>query len=81
MNVWQCRGWGLLKAIDFRDGKDKPMVDYKTQIQNELFRQGIITMSGGQGRYLSILRLIPPFTIPDEQLDTTLDIFEGVIKK
>jgi 4-aminobutyrate aminotransferase-like enzyme len=80
-NVWQTRGWGLLRAVDFREDKNKPMVEYKSQIQGELFKQGIITMSGGQGRYLSMLRLIPSFTIPDEHLNIALDIFENIIRK
>ncbi len=80
-NVWQTRGWGLLRAVDFRQNKNKPMVEYKSQIQGELFKQGIITMSGGQGRYMSMLRLIPSFTIPDEQLEIALEIFEKVIRK
>lgn len=80
-NVWQTRGWGLLKAVDFRESKDKPLPDYKSQIQLELFKKGVITMSGGQGRYLSLLRIIPPFTIPIDQLDTALDIFEETIQK
>lgn len=78
--VWQTRGWGLLKAIDFRESKDKPLPDYKAQIQQELFKKGIITMAGGQGRYLSLLRIIPPFTIPMEQLDVALDIFGDTIQ-
>lgn len=78
--VWQTRGWGLLKAVDFREEKDKPLTKYKTKIQMELFKKGVVTMSGGQGRYLSLLRLIPSFTIPKEQLNTGLDIFETVIK-
>lgn len=80
-NVWQARGWGLLKALDFREDKNKPLVDYKTRVQKELFKRGIITMSGGQGRYLSMLRLIPSFTIPDEQLNIGLDIVEEVIRR
>lgn len=78
--VYQARGWGLLKAVDFREEKDKPLVDYKAKVQNKLFKNGVVTMAGGQGRYLSLLRIIPPFTIPEEQLETALDIFEEVIK-
>lgn len=80
-NVWQARGWGLLRAVDFRENKNEPAIDYKIKIQRELFEHGIITMSGGQGRYLSMLRLIPSFTIPDDQLDIALDIFEKIIRK
>jgi 4-aminobutyrate aminotransferase-like enzyme len=78
-NVWQTRGWGLLKAVDFREAKNKPLVDYKERVRNELFKKGLITMSGGQGRYLSMLRLIPSFTIPEEHLNVGLDIFEEII--
>lgn len=77
--VWQTRGWGLLKAVDFREAKYNPLPDYKSRIQYELFKKGIITMSGGQGRYLSLLRIIPPFTIPKEQLDIALNIFEDTL--
>ncbi|MGC9517156.1 MAG: aspartate aminotransferase family protein [Methanomicrobiales archaeon] len=77
--VYQARGWGLLRAVDFRKSKNEPLVQYKDEIKTELFQRGVITMGGGQGRYLSMLRVIPPFTIPDEQLDNALDIFEDVI--
>ncbi len=79
--VWQTRGWGLLKAVDFRKDKNTPLEQYKNQVKNELFKKGIITMSGGQGRYLSLLRIIPPFTIPQDQLNIALDIFEDIIRK
>ncbi|MBM4241828.1 MAG: aminotransferase class III-fold pyridoxal phosphate-dependent enzyme, partial [Euryarchaeota archaeon] len=79
-NIYQARGWGLLKAVDFREAKDSPLPDYKAQIHNELFQKGVVTMGGGQGRYMSLLRIIPPFTIPKEQLKTALDIFEEVIR-
>jgi len=77
--VWETRGWGLLKAVDFREAKDQPLNDYKSQVQRELFKKGVITMGGGQGRYISLLRVIPPFTVPKEQLDVALNIFEEVI--
>jgi len=78
-NIYQARGWGLLKAVDFRESKDKPLPDYRTRVQNDLFKKGVVTMGGGQGRYLSLLRIIPPFTIPEEQLDTALDVFDDII--
>ena len=78
-NLWQTRGWGLLKAVDFQESKEKPLVDYKEHVQNELFKRGIITMSGGQGQYRCMLRLIPSFNIPDDHLDISLDIFEEVM--
>lgn len=77
--VYQARGWGLLKAVDFRESKDKPLPDYKSKVQNDLFKKGVVTMGGGQGRYLSLLRIIPPFTIPEEQLNRALDVFDGII--
>ncbi len=80
-DVWQTRGWGLLKAVDFREEKGKPLPKYKTKIQQQLFKKGVITMSGGQGKYLSMLRLIPSFTIPEAQLNNGLDIFEDIIRK
>jgi 4-aminobutyrate aminotransferase len=80
-NVWQTRGWGLLKAVDFREEKNKPLIKYRADVQEKLFKRGIITMAGGQGKYLSLLRLIPSFTVPEEQLDSGLGIFEEIISK
>jgi 4-aminobutyrate aminotransferase-like enzyme len=59
-NVYQARGWGILKAVDFRKNKNTPLTDFKSIAQNKLFKKGVITMGGGQGRYLSMLRIIPP---------------------
>jgi len=77
--IYQARGWGLLKAVDFRQSKSEPLIQYKDKVKTELFKRGVVTMGGGQGRYLSLLRIIPPFTIPKYQLEKALDIFEEVI--
>lgn len=41
-------------------------------IQNEVFRSGIILETGG--RYGSVLRLLPPLTISDAEIDQVSDV-------
>lgn len=68
-------GWGLLKVVNFLDGKDK-----------------LILIIRPKSRTQYSIRRLPPslevkavafsykadITIPYEQLDTSLDLFEGV---
>lgn len=66
-SILDVRGAGLLIGIELRI-KARPIVD-------ELAERGVLVMPTGP----RIIRLLPPLTIPDEQLDAAIDAIEDVI--
>lgn len=68
---WQVRGRGMMQALDLLDGA------LARQVQAESFANGLlIGPCGTNGR---VLKLIPPLTIPDDDLAEGLDILEKAI--
>ena len=67
------RGKGMMQALDVLDG------DKAKAIARECFDNGMLFgPCGTQGR---VLKLIPPLTIPDADLNEGLDIFESATLK
>ncbi len=68
---WEVRGRGMMQAIDVVDG------GFTRQAQAEAFANGLLVGScGSNGR---VLKLMPPLTIPDDDLAEGLDILEKSI--
>jgi len=65
------RGRGMIQAYDTRDG------DVAKAITRECFDRGLLLCPCGTGG--QVLKLIPPLTIPDDDLAEGLDIFEKAI--
>ena len=67
------RGKGMLQGLDVADGK------IAGAIAADCFDNGLlIGPCGTEGR---VLKLIPPLTIPDEDLDAGLDIFDAAVRR
>ncbi|MEG6509011.1 aspartate aminotransferase family protein [Methyloligella sp. 2.7D] len=66
---FEVRGRGMMQAIDTQDG------EIAKQIVARCFESGLLI--GGCGPAGRVLKLIPPLTIPDEDLDEGLDILEA----
>jgi diaminobutyrate-2-oxoglutarate transaminase len=49
-----------------------------SQVQHEALRRGLIVELGG--RHASVIRLLPPLTITDEQAEAVLDRLAGAIE-
>ncbi len=68
---WQVRGRGMMQALDTLDGA------FAKAAQRAAFDRGLLFgPCGTDGR---VCKLIPPLTIPDDDLDEGLDLFEEAI--
>ena len=68
---WQVRGRGMLQALDTGDGA------FAKQVQQEAFERGLLIGPCGSGG--RVIKLIPPLTTPEEDLDAGLDLLEQAI--
>lgn len=57
--IYQARGWRLLKAVDFANLRVNHLYSTKTRLKQSYSKEELL-MGWGQGRYLSMLRIIPP---------------------
>ena len=68
---WEVRGRGMMQAIDVVDGA------FAKQVQTEAFNAGLLVGPCGTGG--RVVKLIPPLTIPEEDLTEGLDLLEKAI--
>ncbi|WP_221585826.1 aspartate aminotransferase family protein [Microbacterium sp. G2-8] len=70
---WEVRGVGMMQALDVADG------GVAKRVQAESFANGLlIGPCGTDGR---VVKLIPPLTIPDGDLDEGLEILERAVAR
>lgn len=76
-NVGDVRGLGMMRALEFvEDRRTKaPAVKLRNEIVTAMLRKGVIALGCGK----SSIRLIPPLTIGDENLDTGMRLLEESI--
>ena len=77
--VGDVRGLGMMRALVFvEDRKSKtPAFKLRNEVGELAFKKGLILLGCGK----SGIRLIPPLTIADENLDGGMDILEECISK
>jgi diaminobutyrate-2-oxoglutarate transaminase len=68
---WEVRGRGMMQALDILDG------NLAKAVQTAAFEAGLLIGPCGSGG--RVLKLIPPLTIPDDDLAEGLDILEKAI--
>ncbi|MDN5896372.1 MAG: aspartate aminotransferase family protein [Nocardioides sp.] len=68
---WEVRGRGMMQALDMGDGA------LAKEVQNQAFASGLLIGPCGTGG--RVVKLIPPLTIPQEDLDEGLDLLEKAI--
>ncbi len=68
---WDVRGRGMMQAIDVVDGA------FAKEVQRVSFENGLLIGPCGTGG--RVLKLIPPLTIPDDDLDEGLQILSAAI--
>jgi diaminobutyrate-2-oxoglutarate transaminase len=68
---WEVRGRGMMQALDIVDGA------LAKSVQTAAFETGLLIGPCGTGG--RVLKLIPPLTIPDDDLTEGLDILEKAI--
>ncbi len=76
-NVGDVRGLGMMRALEFvEDRKTKvPAVKMRNEVVSALLKNGVIALGCGK----SSIRLIPPLTIDDKNLDTGMRLLEESI--
>lgn len=68
---WEVRGRGMMQALDTHDGP------FAKRVQQAAFEAGLlIGPCGSEGR---VIKLIPPLTIPEDDLAAGLDLLEGAL--
>ncbi|MEU4360884.1 aspartate aminotransferase family protein [Promicromonospora sp. NPDC023987] len=68
---WEVRGRGMMQALDTGDGA------FAKRVQQAAFETGLLIGPCGTGG--QVIKLIPPLTIPDEDLAEGLDILDKAI--
>lgn len=76
-NVGDVRGIGMMRALEFvEDRRTKaPAVKMRNDVVSVMLRKGVIALGCGR----SSIRLIPPLTISEENLDTGMHLLEESI--
>ena len=77
--VGDVRGLGMMRAMEFvEDRRSKtPAVKLRNEVVQQAFKKGVIMLGCGK----SGIRLIPPLTIAEENVDRGMDILEECISK
>ncbi|MGO1769181.1 MAG: aspartate aminotransferase family protein [Microbacterium sp.] len=70
---WEVRGVGMMQALDVADGA------VASRIQAEAFADGLLV--GPCGTAGRVVKLIPPLTTPDDDLDEGLAILERAVAR
>ena len=85
--IGDVRGTGLMIGIEFIDpngekdlmGRPVPGGEIGARVQRLCFENKLIIEKGG--RYGCVLRCLCALTIPDEDIETALSIFEKAVKE
>ena len=85
--IGDVRGTGLMLGIEFIDpngekdlmGRPVPGGEISARVQRLCFENKLIIEKGG--RFGSVLRCLCALTIPDEDIETALSIFEKAVKE
>ncbi|WP_105565945.1 aspartate aminotransferase family protein [Microbacterium halophytorum] len=70
---WDVRGKGMMQGLDVGDGA------VAKRAQAEAFAAGLLIGPCGTGG--RVIKLIPPLTIPDDDLDEGLEILAGAVRR
>ena len=76
-NVGDVRGLGMMRALELvEDRRTKaPAAKLRTAILANMLRKGVIALGCGR----SSIRLVPPLTIAEDNLDTGMRLLEESI--
>ncbi len=77
--VGDVRGKGLMIGIEFvKDKKTKkPAKEEQSEMTKALFKRGLVVLPAGK----SLIRIVPPLIINEDELTIGLNIFEDVVKE
>jgi diaminobutyrate-2-oxoglutarate transaminase len=74
----EVRGKGLLIGAEFVDSETKSSKEIVEGIQEYCYQHGVLVWSAGRGS--SVLRLLPPLVITEEQVEAGMDIVTDAIE-
>lgn len=75
----EVRGKGLFIGVEFYDGDIKSSKKIVEEIQEYCYQRGVLIWTAG--RSSSVLRLLPPLVITEEQVETGMDIITEAIEE
>jgi 4-aminobutyrate aminotransferase len=73
----EVRGLGLMIGLEFLEADGSPAPDLVATVRNLALRDDLLLLSAGTDD--NVIRLAPPLTIPEDELDQGLDILERSI--
>ena len=73
------RGLGLMIGLEFLHGDRRPAADVVTAVRNLALREDLLVLSAGPDE--NVIRLAPPLTIPEDELNRGLDVLEASIRE
>jgi len=73
------RGLGLMIGLEFLHPDGRPATDVVAAVRNHALREDLLLLSCGTDD--NVIRLAPPLTIPEPELERGLDILEGAIRE
>jgi 4-aminobutyrate aminotransferase/(S)-3-amino-2-methylpropionate transaminase len=76
--VGDARGLGAMRAIELVDG-DRPNTKAAADIIERCFARGVLLI--GAGAYGNIIRLLPPLSITDAELERALTVLEEEVRR
>jgi 4-aminobutyrate aminotransferase len=74
-SITRVDGRGLMIGVDFTDEHGHPRDDFRDEIVNTCYLNGLLTLACGS----SAIRIAPPLMISQELMEQGLDIFERAI--
>ena len=77
--VGDVRGKGLMIGVEFvKDKKSKtPHKEAQAEMTKALFKRGLVVLPAGR----SLIRLVPPLTITEDEMMIGLNIMEDVVRE
>ena len=77
-SIREVRGLGLWIGVEFREADGRPRPDLVSSIRRRAVDDGLLLLSCGIDD--NVIRMIPPLTITDAELDEGLGIFEAAVR-
>ena len=75
----EVRGLGLMIGLEFLTADRRPAPDVVTAVRNRALDHDVLLLSAGPDE--NVIRLAPPLTIPEDELERGLDVLEQSIRE
>ena len=75
----EVRGLGLMIGLEFLGADASPLADLVTAVRNHALQRDVLLLAAGTDE--NVIRLAPPLTIPEEELEHGLDVLEQSLRE